>query len=160
MTRKLGSSRTAIAFGLFTVGLIGACASLGTPEDQSDGAALWKEMGNYRSWGHFQGHAGMEKGKSPHGKYIMTYINDSTAAQPDSPPPGSIVVKENFSSEDPGSLGALTVMKRIEGYDPDNGDWFWARFEPSGKLTHSGKVSMCADCHFDAGGDDFLFLND
>lgn len=75
-------------------------------------------------------------------------------------PPGSILVKENFSRNDRASLEGITVMKRIAGYDPDNEDWFFARYSAGGSLTHAGKVAMCSDCHSSADGDDFSFLND
>lgn len=140
--------------------LVVACASLGSPEDQSTAASLWRESQGYTSWGRFAGHSGIEPGKSPHGKFISTYVQQRGATAKGLPPYGTIVLKENYRSQDPGSLDSLTVMKRIEGFDPENGDWFWARYTPSGKLTHAGKVAMCSDCHFDAGGDDFLFLND
>lgn len=102
----------------------------------------------------------MMKGSSPHGDYIVTHINDVAAQNPEAPGFGSVIVKENFDSEDRGSLNGITVMKRVEGYDPENGDWYWARYSPSGDLTHAGKVAFCSDCHFDAGNDDFVFLND
>jgi hypothetical protein len=140
--------------------LFSACASLGTPEDQDQGAVLWGEMDGYEAWASFAGHEGMELGLGPHGKFVTTTINDVAAADPAALAPGSIVVKGNYATEDPSSLEALTVMKIIPGYDPENGDWYWARYTPKGEMTHAGKVSMCIDCHFDADGEDFIFLND
>jgi len=95
-----------------------------------------------------------------HGHYVAAYINADVAKDPKALPDGSVIIKENFSKSDRAILNGLTVMKRISGYDPDNGDWFWARFEPDGELTHSGRVSMCSDCHFDGRDNDFVFLND
>lgn len=137
-----------------------ACKSLGTEEDQSEASVLWDAMSGYQSWGGFDGHVGIIRGKSPHGKFVRTVMNDVGMQDQSAPGYGTIIVKENFSREDPDSLQGLTVMQRIEGYDPDNNDWFWARYTPKGELTHSGKVAFCADCHFDAGADDFIFLND
>lgn len=139
---------------------IASCASLGTPEDQQEAGTLLDKMSGYDQWAHFAGHEGIKRGNSPHGKFVRTFVNPEGAKNPSAPGYGSIIVKENYSSDDPASLGAMTVMQRIEGYDPDNGDWFWARYDKKRKLTHSGKVAFCADCHFDAGGDDFVFLND
>ena len=102
----------------------------------------------------------MQPGKSPHGKFVRTFVNPIGAANPAAPGFGTVIVKENYPRDDPASLAALTVMQRIEGYDPENQDWFWARYTPAGELTHSGKVTSCADCHFDADGEDFVFLND
>lgn len=152
--------RSVFAFSLLGTLAIAACQSLGTPEDQAEAGSLWDDMSGYREWPQFSGHEGMQPGKSPHGKFIQTFLNPTGAKNPARPGYGAIIVKENFSRNDPGSLDALTVMQRIEGYDPENEDWFWARYTPDGKLTHSGQVAMCANCHFDAGGDDYVFLND
>jgi len=154
------NSRFALLASTVTLGILAACASLGTPEDQDAAASLWSEMDGHRDWGFFSGHEGVNEGKSPHGKYIAVYINDVASSNQTNPPFGSILVKENYKTTDESTLTNLTVMKRVEGYDPENGDWFWARYTKDGELTHSGKVSMCFDCHFDADDDDFVFLND
>lgn len=141
--------------------VVSACASLGTPEDQGTAKALWNEMEGFTSWQQFPEHQGIKKGTSGvHGDYVATWINATAAGDMANLPPGSILVKENFSSNDRKSLDGITVMKRIAGYDPDNEDWFFARYSASGSLTHAGKVSMCSDCHSSADGDDFSFLND
>ncbi len=137
-----------------------ACKSLGTPEDQDEAGSLWSRMQGYSSWGQAQSFSGLQPSHSPHGKFVQVYINEVGLRSLADPAPGTIIVKEGFGNENPDSKKAITVMERIQGYDPDNGDWFWARYSPSGELTHAGKVSMCADCHFDAEGDDFLFIND
>jgi len=152
--------RTTLALATLSLGILAACTSLGTPEDQQVASSLWTSIEGHREWGFFDDHPGVMKGKSPHGKYVATYINNVARGNQADPPYGSILVKENYSSDDPADLGGYTVMERIEGYDPENGDWFWARFDAKGKQTHSGKVAMCFDCHFDADGDDFVFLND
>ena len=147
-----------LAFG--AISLIAACASLGTEEDQSTAGVLRTEMEGYQQWAQFEGYPGIQKSKSKvHGKYVATYINAIAARNPTDLAFGSIIVKANYAKKDVSTLKSTTVMKRIEGYDPENGDWFWARYAADGELTHSGKVSMCLDCHFDA-DDDFVFLND
>jgi len=160
MNTANGSRRRRQLLGLSAGLFAAACASLGTPEDQASATTMWDEIQGHASWAQFPGHAGMQKGKSPHGKFVSTYINAVTASNTASPPSRSVIVKENFRQEDRATLDSLTVMKKVEGYDPENGDWFWARYTPEGELTHSGKVAMCFDCHFDAAGDDFVFLND
>ncbi len=143
-----------------TVALLAACASLGSPKDQQSASLLWQKIDGHRQWGFFDSHVGIEDGHGPHGKFVATFLSASAHANQAKPPFGSILVKENYTKNDASALDSFTVMQRIEGYDPENGDWFWARFTPAGKLTHSGKVAMCFDCHFDADGDDFVFLND
>ena len=148
---------------LLAAGLLIASACRMGPvkvDDEPLGDQLWVTMEGYQEWGSFPGHEGMEPGKSPHGKFVRTFINDVAAGSTEAPAIGSILVKENFSADDPDKLNGLTVMQRIEGYDTENSDWFWVRYGTNGKVTHSGQVSLCVDCHFDAGGDDFVFLND
>lgn len=145
---------------LVGISALTACTSLGTEEDQAEAGSLWQLMAGYQDWSYFDGHEGLMKGASPHGKYVRSFINAPGAANQSTPAYGTIIVKENYSKNDLSSLAGLTVMQRIEGYDEENDDWFWARYTPRGKLTHSGKVAFCSDCHFDADGDDFVFLND
>lgn len=61
----------------------------------------------------------------------------------------------------------VTVMfKRENGYDADNGDWFWAMFMPDGMVGQmegnvlAGKVGMCSSCHNEAPGGDQIYLHD
>lgn len=137
-----------------------ACKSLGTPADQSQADILWSAMTDYDTWGNFDGHEGIMKGKSPHGPYVRTFVNSVGMQDQANPGYGTIIVKENFSRDDASTLKGITVMERIEGYDDENNDWFWARYTPTGEQTHNGMVPFCSDCHFDAGNDDFVFLND
>lgn len=152
--------RPALAFTTIGLGLVTACKSLGTPADQQRADSLWDQMQGHEQWGYFDAHPGMMEGNGPHGEYVETRINAVAARDQADPPFGSILVKENYGSQDRSSLESYTVMQRVEGYDPENGDWFWARWSADGELTHAGKVGMCYDCHFDAQGDDFVFLND
>ena len=63
-------------------------------------------------------------------------------------------------------------MKKVQGYDPENADWFWVKFGPKGDVMKNpkdmylaGRVAKgmpkgCIACHSDADGNDFLFIND
>jgi len=137
-----------------------SCASLGTPEDQAMGNALWTTIQGYHDWDSPPDWEGFQPSKSPHGKFVKVYVNSTLASNLDAPPAGSIVVKEGFSKEDQDSIKAITVMQKVEGYGADAGGWFYSRYSPSGKMTHAGTPGMCADCHASAGGDDFLYIND
>ena len=65
---------------------------------------------------------------------------------------------------------AITVMVKSEGFNPDAGDWYWAKYmadgtiaqmdTPKGKMALAGKAQGCIDCHSGADGDDYLFFND
>lgn len=72
-----------------------------------------------------------------------------------------------------GNLDSVTVMFRREaGYDPDNKNWFWAKYKPDGSLATNpkgmklaGRVAKGADqgciaCHKTAEGGDYVFSHD
>ncbi len=71
-----------------------------------------------------------------------------------------------------GDLMAVTVMQKVRGYDPEDKDWFWVKFDPSGGvmknpkgMSLAGRVAKgmnkgCIACHGNAGGEDFMFVND
>ena len=96
---------------------------------------------------------------------------------------GTFIVKRNYGGEgvsveavanDPNRwLKAVTVMYRREaGYDPENKDWFWAKYLPDGSLDKNpagmslagrvakGKPQGCIACHKGAPGGDMVFNND
>ena len=96
---------------------------------------------------------------------------------------GVVIVKRNYGGEgvsvsevadNPDRwLKAVTVMFRREsGYDPENRDWFWAKYAPDGRLEKNangvwlaGRVAKgspkgCIACHRSARGDDLVFNND
>ena len=94
-----------------------------------------------------------------HGDFVQIWLNqealpsfeDSTSADL---PYGSISVKEGYSSSDGSTINTITVMKKIEGFDPDHGDWFWASFDPDGDVNKAGSISSCYNCH--ASGTDYI----
>ena len=66
---------------------------------------------------------------------------------------------------------AITVMVKTKDYNPDAGNWYWAKFMADGKVAQmdtpdgkkmalAGKVQGCIECHSGADGDDYLFFND
>jgi hypothetical protein len=93
-----------------------------------------------------------------------------------------VIVKRNFGGEGvsvesvsqnrAAFLKAITVMaKREDGYDPENGDWFWVKYKPDGNLHTNakgiklaGRVAKgmdkgCIFCHQSASGNDLVFLH-
>jgi hypothetical protein len=158
MTRS--SLRQPIA--IFAFFALAACASLGTPADQEHVSDLWQRMQGYTSWSQLEGWEGVVVSiDGTHGDFVQVWMNDVAAADPKNLPVGSIVVKEGYRDEAGQKLNAITVMeRRAAGYDPEHGDWFWGRFEKDGTPTHAGGASLCIDCHDEAGGDDYSFLND
>lgn len=126
----------------------------------------WLQQAQYRNWGPLPGRpADAYAGQEPHGAMVKIFANRTAAGSPDALPHGSIIVKENYGA-DGQSLMAVTVMYRVQNFDPEHGDWYWAKYEPNGQVSRmegmavAGKVGMCIDCHGSAGGNDYAFAND
>lgn len=125
----------------------------------------WLDDAEYEHWAPYPGlPAGFYEGSRPHGALLKTYVNRVGAANPDDPPHGTIIVKENYSPEE--ELAAITVMKRVEGYDTEHRDWWYAKYTAAGEVAEqggnevAGRVPSCRSCHANAGGNDYVFAND
>lgn len=116
-----------------------------------DAKALWDHLQNYqKEYKLFPGTQKMYKGSDPHGAWLTTYVNSTahkalTDAKGGPLPSGSIIVKENFMPDR--TLGAVTVMYKVDGYNPQHNDWFWLKRMADGKVEASGKVDACISCH-------------
>lgn len=112
----------------------------------------------YDKWELWPGKGRLYNGKEPHGSFLTTYVNNrayfSARDKKGEMAESSIVVKENYTSGK--KLAALTVMFKIKGYNPSAGDWFWAKYEPYGKVLASGKVEACISCHASNKTNDFI----
>jgi hypothetical protein len=142
-------------------------ADPGAPDATPDPAAdLWKAISganDYKNWPGFPGHAGVAAYMGHGATHRRAFVNDTAAGDLAAMPDGSIIVKENLTSDDPADLAAVTVMQR------QGDDWFWAAFMPDGTpnvagLTNDPAVTGCvaAACHGDMAGsqNDRVFLND
>ena len=139
-------------------------------EDVQHARALWSEIENYSSWTVPEGFEGWQEGQSPHGAILKYFINQT--AEQDLTDDGSVIVKENYSSESDDALKSVTVMEKRAGYDPETKNWFYVKYSPEGEvmqnpegaylagLVGKGKAKGCIACHAAAGGDDYLFMND
>ncbi|MGR3759373.1 cytochrome P460 family protein [Roseobacteraceae bacterium NS-SX3] len=163
------------------LGLAGAAvaqdAAFGTDGDADDASALWQVMTEMNLAGEGMIHAFPYEGIEPHGMMLETFYTTATV----NGHTGTLVVKRNYGPEgvgaaevlaDPGThLAAVTVMfRREEGYDPDNQNWFWAKYLPDGSLDKNpkgmrlaGRVAKgmdagCIACH--SGQEDYLFTTD
>ena len=112
----------------------------------------------YQQWSLFPGKGKLYKGQHPHGALLTTYVNDvalkginNRVGVLDN---GAIIVKENYMPDK--TLGAVTVMYRVKGYDPDAGDWFWAKYKADGSIAKEGKVAGCIGCHTAVIGNDWV----
>jgi hypothetical protein len=118
-------------------------------------------------------------GNSPHGKFLRTYFSLVNIGGKTY----HVVIKDNYGGEGatletvgkrPDKyLVAVTVMvQRENGYDPEDNNWFWAKYKPDGSLDKNekgmqlaGRVAKgmnagCISCHSAAQGKDFFFTND
>jgi hypothetical protein len=155
-----------------------AAAPFGNPEDIEFAEMLWSRMNEAG----FIGANGIMSvpytGQHPHGAILDTIegpidVNDQTS---------HLIVKRNYGGEgvskqavadDPDMfLMAVTVMIKRDGYDPDNADWFWAKYLADGSLDKNpagvplaGRVAKgmeegCIACHKSAPGGDYIFNHD
>ncbi len=82
-------------------------------------------------------------------------------------------VSKNTVANDPARfLKAVTIMLKRPGYDPENKDWFWAKYKASGEIDTNpkgvklagkiakGKPVGCIACHTAAPGGDMVFIHD
>ncbi|MBI1903710.1 MAG: cytochrome P460 family protein [Planctomycetia bacterium] len=129
----------------------------------------WLKQSDYTKWNAPNGKApDFQEGHSPHGALIKTYLSERAAKDRKDLADGSVIVKENYGPDK--KLMAITVMHRSKGYDAKNGDWYYAKYMPDGKIDVTppemksmpvaGKFKMCIECHSGAAGGDFLFFND
>ena len=137
-----------ITFVTFTATL--AMAGEHMPEPEAE--PFWTymtETNPYTEWDMWPGKDGMYPGTSPHGAFLKLYVNDIAlqAVKANKPmPDGAIIVKENYG-KDKEKLMAITPMYLKKGYNPEAGDWFWAKYGPEGKVMAAGKVDSCIQCH-------------
>lgn len=121
---------------------------------------LWKtitEKDPYRDWGFFPDHQGMLGGSAPHGQFNAVYVNDIAAKAGHPKGPGAIIVKENYNADK--KLVAYTVMYKVKGYNPEAGDWFWAKYDPDGTTLMAGKPKGCIACHTAAQTTDYIMVS-
>ncbi len=127
-----------------------------------DPKALWKyitQTSPYTEWKFWDDHQGMLPGDEPHGSFHKVYVNDIAYSSESAPMKnGSVVVKENYS--DKKKLMALTVMYKVDGYNPDAGDWFWVRYTLKGKAKPYGKPKGCISCHSASPDSDYIFVHE
>ncbi|WP_440996826.1 cytochrome P460 family protein [Arhodomonas sp. SL1] len=162
----------------FAAGLAHAEAPFGTRDDVNYAKQLWAQMEDAGLVGKGSVMSTPYGGQHPHGAVLDTV---DTTLEIDGNR-GTVIVKRNYGgdgvsesavADDPGQwLQSVTVMYRRDGYDPDNQDWFWAKYQPDGSLERNpkdmplaGRVAKGADqgciaCHTAAPGEDYVFNND
>jgi hypothetical protein len=59
-------------------------------------------------------------------------------------PSGAVIVMEDYLADT--TLSSVSVMIRVEGSDPDAGDWRFTRYGSAGEVE-TGSAEMCRGCH-------------
>jgi hypothetical protein len=130
-----------------------------------NGPNLWKYITvekPYTKWNLWPGTEKLYKGTQPHGAFLTTYVTKG-AKQAIEKKKGkftqsNIIVKENYMPDK--TLAAVTVMYKAKGYNPEAGDWFWAKYKPDGTVEKEGKVGGCIKCHSPKADNDWVFTGD
>lgn len=132
--------------------------------DNISGETLWERItteSDYQTYGYFENQKGILPGQSPHGVLHEIFVNaDLLESIPvsDEVPYGSIIVKENYTPDT--ELDKLTVMVKVEGYNPEHNDWFWAAYSPAGRVLVSGTPGGCISCHQGMKYNDYIIVED
>lgn len=154
---------------LFALALIACRGGTGMWTDTGDNLpspkaeAVWTYISKtnpYTEWDYWPGKEGIYPGQSPHGAYLKLYANpvaiEAARAGKTEMPDGALIVKENYA-KDRETLAAVTPMYKVKGYNPNAGDWFWAKYGPDGKVMAAGKVDSCINCHAAKKQNDYIF---
>lgn len=148
------------------------------PESVADAGGLWKAMAAANMVRPNRLDTKPYTGAHSHGAVLQNFNGMLTVDGQTGP----VIIKSNFSGEgvsvssvtaDPEKyLKAVTVMYQRDGYDPENNNWFWAKYLPDGTLDKSpkgiqlaGRVAKgapvgCIACHTAAPGGDLVFTHD
>jgi len=129
---------------------------------EASGKAVWdylKKEGYAKKWKMWPGTTVMYPGPEPHGAFLTTYVNDAAAkaitGKKGKFSEGAIIAQENFSKDK--KLKFISVMYKVKGYNPKEGDWFWAQYKPDGRIEVEGKVDECIKCHVAQKGNDYVY---
>lgn len=169
----------------FSLAILGGISTQGHAADPAFGGKddiafaqkLWAKLMSKQLVGPDRIHVQPFEGNQPHGAIQqvlgMDIELDGRKAQ--------VIVKVNHGGpsvdvqavyDNPNKhLGAYTVMfKREDGYDAENKNWFWAKYNPVGELDKNPKGAAiagrfmkgadkgCIACHTAAGGEDLITL--
>lgn len=127
---------------------------------------LPEDLTQYVTWTRLNAQRVLTPSAHPVAKDI--YANDAAAStlESDAFPfaEGAILVKESLDP-DSAQVAVISAMRKVAGFDPDNGDWQYGMFEASedggfsGMWMNAEDGAMCSSCHVGAADSDFAFLN-
>lgn len=153
-----------------------AAQHFGKPNDVRFASQLWQALKENNLVGRDVIHSYFYEGVEPHG-FVLELLEAKVTV-------GGrrdiVIVKRNYGPEGVGVdtvskdpkryLEAVTVMfKREAGYDDDNRDWFWVKYDADGTIMANpagvrlagrvakGQKKGCIACHAGAEKRDFVF---
>ena len=131
--------------------------------DEISGERLWNRIAvetDYKTYRYWPGHEGVQPGQSPHGIFHRVFANsmmvDSLPIPDRKAPYGAIIVKENLTIDK--ELNQITVMAKVEGFDPEHNDWFYAAFDKGGNVLAEGAPDGCVSCHTGMRDNDYIII--
>jgi hypothetical protein len=173
--------RHSIAVSLFSLSLplLATAAPFGNKADLSDAQKVWTASVEAGFVGKDSIVTRPYKGIPPHGLILELMEKDVTIDGHK----GALVIKKNYGgnglsiddviSNPEKYLKAVTIMfKREAGYDAENKNWFYGKYNPDGSLQKNpkdrelaGRVAKgaptgCIACHKAAPGGDFIYNHD
>jgi hypothetical protein len=154
-----------------------AQAPFGGEDDVAFAAKLWQSMQDQNLVGEKAIMSTPYVGAHPHGAILDTIDTRIKVGDEE----GVLIIKRNYGGEGVSKsavadnpdkfLAAITIMLKRKGYDPDNKDWYWAKYGPDGSvmknpknMSLAGRVAKgapkgCIACHTAAPGNDLVFNN-
>ena len=127
------------------------------PEFDEMASDLWTEIESMEGWSQYDGWEGIVPSSSVHGDFVQIWLNDealTAISAGESIPDGAILLKETYNDAEGADLNDITVMKKVDGYNPDGSDWYWAQYLEDGTVQTSGSPDMCTGCH--SSGEDYV----
>jgi plastocyanin len=117
------------------------------------------EENNYRDWDIWPLKDEVYSSVSIHGPLLTTYVSENAVPaiqnRAGTLPYGSMVVRESYDADR--QLREIGVRYKVEGYDPDHNDWFWAAYTPEGEVIVEGRVDSCQSCHSVEARNDYIY---
>ncbi|MFO7544481.1 MAG: cytochrome P460 family protein [Trueperaceae bacterium] len=133
---------------------------------QQSSAGIAEDLTGYWTWERANAQKSFIESMHPVAKDV--YFNETAAstAHDQSFPyaEGSAVVKETLDASTM-QVVVLTAMRKVTGFDPDNGDWQYGMFERQADGSFMGgwmdpeSSAMCVSCHVGAADRDYTFLS-
>lgn len=136
----------------------------GTELPEPDGDAVFNYITKenyYRTWDLWPFRKETYASISVHGPLITTYITEDAetaiSERAGALPYGSMVVRESHDAD--GELREIGVRYKVQGYDPEHNDWFWAAYTPEGEIIVEGMAGSCQECHSVVADNDYVYTS-